>query len=281
MKNDLPVMHTEDKSSSMAMMLSPDRMNSAMSLAKVMSTSTVTVPKHLQGKEGDCMAIILQSMNWGMNPFAVAQKTHLVNGVLGYEAQLVNAVVQSQGFIDGTFQYEFQEVGTAVKCRVGAKVKGQKSVTWGEWLSSADVTTKNSPLWKTNVKQQMAYLQVKNFTRLYFPAAILGVYTDDELETLPASPEKDVTAEGSHEEKTIEVVYLDDATFDSLTEKYSDAVASGKKSVNDFIAWVEGKGSFLTEDQKQTVLSWAPAANAVTDSFLQEMEQTESQQGDK
>ncbi|SPX63869.1 Uncharacterised protein [Leclercia adecarboxylata] len=40
------------------------------------------------------MAIIMQAMQWGMNPYAVAQKTHLVNGVLGYEAQLVNADLQ-------------------------------------------------------------------------------------------------------------------------------------------------------------------------------------------
>jgi hypothetical protein len=41
------------------------------------------------------MAIVMQAMQWGMNPYAVAQKTHLVNGVLGYEAQLVNAVIAS------------------------------------------------------------------------------------------------------------------------------------------------------------------------------------------
>jgi hypothetical protein len=37
----------------------------------------------------------MQAAQWGMNPFAVAQKTHVVNGTLGYEAQLVNAVVSS------------------------------------------------------------------------------------------------------------------------------------------------------------------------------------------
>ena len=44
------------------------------------------------------------------------------------------------------------------------------------------MTTKNSPLWKTNPKQQLGYLQVKNWARLYCPGAILGVYTPDEFE---------------------------------------------------------------------------------------------------
>ncbi|HFY2322270.1 TPA: recombinase RecT, partial [Salmonella enterica subsp. enterica serovar Typhimurium] len=63
--------------------------------ANLMADSQVTVPAHLAGKPADCMAIVMQAMQWGMNPYAVAQKTHLVNGVLGYEAQLVNAVIAS------------------------------------------------------------------------------------------------------------------------------------------------------------------------------------------
>nr|WP_308736935.1 recombinase RecT [Salmonella enterica] len=61
-----------------------------------MADSQVTVPAHLAGKPADCMAIVMQAMQWGMNPYAVAQKTHLVNGVLGYEAQLVNAVIANR-----------------------------------------------------------------------------------------------------------------------------------------------------------------------------------------
>ncbi|KAL8195943.1 UNVERIFIED_CONTAM: hypothetical protein K2H54_000295 [Gekko kuhli] len=48
-----------------------------------------------------------EALQWGMNPFPVAQKTHLVKGVLGYEAQLVNAVVVNSGAIKGRFEYEF------------------------------------------------------------------------------------------------------------------------------------------------------------------------------
>ena len=46
--------------------------------ANLMADSQVTVPAHLAGKPADCMAIVMQAMQWGMNPYAVAQKTHLV-----------------------------------------------------------------------------------------------------------------------------------------------------------------------------------------------------------
>lgn len=164
------------------LVMNHDAMANLMRMAETMATGRCTVPKHLQGSASDCMAVAMQAMQWGMNPFAVAQKTHIVNGTLGYEAQLVNAVVQSTNAIDGSFKYEFRGNNGAIECRVGAVIRGEREITWGEWLNEAKVTTKNSPLWKTNPRQQMGYLQVKNWARLYAPGAILGVYTPDELE---------------------------------------------------------------------------------------------------
>lgn len=42
-----------------------------------------------------------------MNPYAVAQKTFVVNGVLGYEAQLVNAVISTRGPLTGRIEYDW------------------------------------------------------------------------------------------------------------------------------------------------------------------------------
>lgn len=162
--------------------------------ADLMAQSAVTVPKHLAGKPADCMAIVMQAMQWGMNPYAVAQKTHLVNGVLGYEAQLVNAVISSSSAIQGRFHYEYggdwekiagqkdgrDELGLFI--RVGAVLRGEEDITWGEPIYLADITTRNSPLWKTAPKQQIAYLAVKYWARLYCPEVILGVYSPDEVE---------------------------------------------------------------------------------------------------
>ncbi|MGW9066960.1 RecT family recombinase [Achromobacter animicus] len=185
---DLPAANTTTS----GLVLHADNMDSMMRAAELMAAGKATVPKHLQGSPSDCMAVIMQAMQWNMNPFVVAQKTHLVNGQLGYEAQLVNAVVQSSGAITGRFHYEYTGDGNGLACRVGAVIAGETDITWGEWLKVSDVTTKNSPLWKTNPRQQMGYLQVKNWTRAYTPGALLGVYTSDEL--IDAQPrERDIT----------------------------------------------------------------------------------------
>lgn len=165
--------------------------------SKIMSTGGATVPKHLQGNSADCMAVTMQAFQWGMNPFAVAQKTHLVNGTLGYEAQLVNAVIVSSGAIIGKFKYEYignwdeyqktkkthdDEIKLNLGIKVGAILKGDQDITWGEPLYLSNVTIRNSPLWKSAPKQQIAYLAIKYWARLYCPEVILGVYSTDELE---------------------------------------------------------------------------------------------------
>lgn len=156
-----------------------------MRIAELMAAGRTSVPKHLQGNVGDCAAVVTQAFQWGMNPFAVAQKTHVVNGALGYEAQLVNAVVQQSGAIRGHFHYEFRGEGGNLDCRAGAILRGDSQITWGEWLNVNAPKTKNSPLWSVNPRQQLGYLQVKNWARAYAPGAILGVYTPDELDDLP------------------------------------------------------------------------------------------------
>lgn len=184
------IMEVESKTSMkfQEVMLNTKMFEQVERFAAMMASSKATVPNHLKGNTADCMAITMQALRWGMDPFAVASKTHLVNGNLGYESQLVNAVVSSSTAIEGRFHYEFSEPewqddkDPAAWCRVGAKLRGEDQLTWGEKVYPAKQQVKNSPLWKTDPKQQTAYLALKKWARMYTPAVILGVYTNDEAE---------------------------------------------------------------------------------------------------
>jgi hypothetical protein len=175
--------------------LAPKNITEAMDLAGLMSKATVMLPKHFHGKPADCLAIVLQAARWGMDPYIVAGKTHVVSGSLGYEAQLVSAVLSSSNAISSHIKYEYggewkNANDTTAWVRVGAVLNGETDITWGEPLFPATVTTRNSPLWKTAPKQQSSYLALKYWARLYCPAAIMGVYTPDELDQIP---ERDIT----------------------------------------------------------------------------------------
>ena len=238
---------------SVAMMMDSSKLQSLITFADMMAKSTISVPDHLRGKPSDCLAIAMQAAQWGMNPFQVAQKTHIVSGRLGYEAQLVNAIVQASGQIKGGFRYEFDGTGNDLKCRVGAILRGDTDVTWGEWLAFGDVTTKNSPLWKTNPKQQLGYLQCKNWSRLYCPGAILGIYGDDELIDsdipLPGGTRQMGAVDEVQRPQTVaELPLYEAAKFEQNLPAWTKKIVSGEKTAQQLIDWIQSKAR-LSEGQ--------------------------------
>lgn len=187
-------------------------------IGTLMASAKNTIPNHLKGSVGDCIAIVMQSAQWGMNPYSVAQKTHLVKGTLGYEAQLVNAVITSMAPTTGRLKFEWfgpweniigkfktlrgdngsyqapdwssnDEKGLGVK--VWATLKGEDEPRELVLLLS-QAQVRNSTLWASDPKQQLAYLGIKRWSRLYTPDVIMGVYTPDELQET-SRPEVDIT----------------------------------------------------------------------------------------
>lgn len=176
---------------SSAIAMDAGAMESMMRVADLMSSGRATVPKHLQGNSADCLAVIMQSMQWQMNPFAVAQKTHVVSGTLGYEAQLVIAVINSSPLLATRLAYEWSDNWSGVNgksdrspdriVRVWATLRGE-SAPRELTVSMAQAGVRNSPNWEVDPRQQLAYLAAKRWARLHAPDVILGVYTPDELE---------------------------------------------------------------------------------------------------
>lgn len=178
--------------SSTALIFSDESMDRMIRIADMMASGKTTIPKHLQGSQGDCFAVCMQAMQWGMNPFSVAQKTHLVNGTLGYEAQLVIAVLNSSPALATRLNFAWSDnwAGVAGKtdksndrwCDVWATLKGESEprVLRVSMAQVGDV--RNSPNWVADPRQQLAYLTAKRWGRLHAPDVILGVYTPDELQ---------------------------------------------------------------------------------------------------
>ena len=274
-----PLARTEVADSSLgnpsAFLFDSQRMNSLMEFAKLMAQAVVTVPKHLHGKPADCMAITLQAMRWRMDPYVTASKTHVVNGNLGYESQLVVAVLKSSGAVKGRPHYEFRGEGQSLECRAGFIPAGEDAIVWTEWLSISLITTKNSPLWKVNPKQQFGYLQARNWARLYAPDALLGIYTDDELQVVPAKGAIDMgpADEVAPAEKPALPAYPD-ADFAKNLPAWAKVVDSGKKTASDLLAMLSTKATF-SQAQKDQVLALDTPAVDVEDEFVSEMEAAE------
>tara|TARA_R110002074_G_scaffold262994_1_gene435082 strand:+ start:4783 stop:5724 length:942 start_codon:yes stop_codon:yes gene_type:complete len=160
-------------------MFLPTNMGEAMELAKLMASSNF-VPPHLRGKPGDCLAVVMQAGRWAMDPFSVGNKSYFVNDRIAYEAQLVHAVINSAGVLDGKLKPEWEGEGDALKCTVRGKLKGEDEILH-RTVKIKNITTRNSPLWKQDPEQQLAYYATRAWVRLHAPEVLMGVYTPDEL----------------------------------------------------------------------------------------------------
>lgn len=290
-QNDLLAMTT----SSAALILDSASMDSMMRLADFMAKGRATIPEHLRGSPADCAAVVMQAIQWKMNPFAVAQKTHLVNGTLGYEGQLVNAAIQSSNVTRDRFNYEWfgawdkiigktrvvtvpekgkkgdkdykkgyqfhapdydlnDEIGLGV--RIWATLRGESAPRELELLL-VQASVRNSPLWATDPRQQLAYLAVKRWSRLYAPDVILGVYTPDELEQDYREP-FDITPPASSGAAGAQDLLPEcsDEQFKAETPKWRQIILQKKKTPEQLIAQLSTRATF-TEDQKLTIHSWA------------------------
>lgn len=220
------IAHIVDRERSVHLALDAPAMVQMEKLAELMAKSKFSVPEQYQNKPGDCLAVIMQSIQWNMNPFAVAQKTFFVSGKIGYEAQLVSAVITSLAPTKDRLHYEWfgkwekivgkfkdiesktkkdddgnfkkyrvpawniaDEEGLGVKC--WATMKGETEPRVLE-IFMTQARTRNSTLWTDDPKQQIAYLVTKRWARLFCPDVILGVYTPDELQEIV---ERDITPE--------------------------------------------------------------------------------------
>lgn len=209
---DLPVTNVVASSalelSATSMIMDPHHMRALTEFADAMSRSAISVPQHFRGKPADCLAVCMQALTWGMNPFSVAQKTHLTpGGALGYEAQLINAVVINRAPIKARPEFRFLGDWSRILGRVLEKTseKGGKYyvATWdkkdeeglgvvcsvtliGEQepreitVMMSQAYPRFSTQWATDPIQQITYLAVRKWARRYAPDVILGVYDLEE-----------------------------------------------------------------------------------------------------
>ncbi|HBQ8864817.1 TPA: recombinase RecT [Klebsiella pneumoniae] len=221
--------------------------NRLRTLSEVMANSGNFVPEHYRGKPDACMAVVMQAARWGMDPFAVAQKTFIVgnSGVLGYEAQLVNAVINTMAPTKDRIHFEWfgaweNIVGRFVEktssqnkkyIAPGWNLKDEAGVGVRAWatlkgeseprelvlmLSQAQV--RNSTLWASDPRQQLAYLAVKRWARLYCPDVILGVYTADEID--------------EREEKVINPSSVERVTIDEIASSAGTSASAQESTKN-------------------------------------------------
>jgi RecT family len=154
-----------------------------MTFAKGMSTAGHFLQKEFRGNVGACLAITMQAIRWRMEPFQVASKAYVVNDRVGWESQLVHAVINSCAPLQHRVDCQYEGEGQNRSCTIrGMFTNGDIR----EYTSPPLATIKRkSPLWETDPDQQLFYYALRAWARKWVPEVLLGVYTREELTENP------------------------------------------------------------------------------------------------
>jgi len=142
------------------------------------------IPNHLKGKSFDetasnCLLVVNQSMNWGMDPFAVAACTSVVHGRLMFEGKLVAAVIAAKLGLELDYEWTGEEGQDDYGIIIRDPERPDRYVdgTVGKWRTGNE-------LWKKEPRKMLKYRGDREWARMWAPALMLGVYSEDEMEGL-------------------------------------------------------------------------------------------------
>lgn len=89
----------------LAVMMDEGVFSRVSAIAQRMAGARSIVPKHLIDNPSGCFAVVMRSLSWRLDPFAVAQATFDIGGKLGYEGKLCHAILENSGKVVGQIRY--------------------------------------------------------------------------------------------------------------------------------------------------------------------------------
>lgn len=170
----------------LGMYLDPVQFEQGQRAAKLLASSRL-VPDHYKGSIGDCFVALDLSLRLGMGVFMVMQKTYVVHGRIGFEAQLLIAIVNSRGPFTGPIEYERVGAPGADAYGITAYATSRKTgkrheatVTVGD-AKKLGWWDKKDSLWPKMTEQMLHYRSATFLARRYCPEVLMGFNSVDEL----------------------------------------------------------------------------------------------------
>lgn len=159
-----------------------------MDMANMMSTAGFMVKDIYRGNPGACMGLIAICTPYGLNPLQVSWKTYKASksddAPIAFEAQVIVAMINARNVAKGGLRYTYEGEGQNRVCICSGILAGESLPVEVRSPPLGMINPKNSPLWKSDPDQQLAYYTGRSWARRYKPEILLGVYDVDEVETM-------------------------------------------------------------------------------------------------
>jgi hypothetical protein len=176
-----------------SMYFDPAKFDHCQRVATMLSKSNI-VPEHFQNNVANCFIALQMATRMGMEPLAFMQKSFVLKGKPGIEAQIGIAALNNSGLIKGRISYDLSGEGQNRKCTASVvdASTGERfefSITVGQATSVGAAST--NPNWKALPDLMLRYRSATYLIRTHYPDVLMGLYTKDELEDMvDVSPSK-------------------------------------------------------------------------------------------
>lgn len=148
------------------------------------------VPDHFKNDVPSCFIALELAARMKMDPIMLMQRTYVVHGKPGFEAQFVIALINSSGRFRDPLSWEmtgtgpnrkavcftYRHDGRRVECEVTMEIAKAEG-----WIDKKDSK------WKTIPDLMLQYRSASWFGRLHCPEVMMGMATVDELEDVGPS----------------------------------------------------------------------------------------------
>ena len=168
--------------------LDTKRFNQLWKVASGFARSTM-VPEHYRGEPENCFIAVQMAIRLGVDPFMFMQKSYIVHGKPGMEAQLAIALVNSSNIFDDALDYEVDGDDPKkddYRVRVFATRRSSGKVVHGPWIDwqlvrGEEWDKKKGSKWLTMPGLMFMYRAATFFARMHCPERLMGMNTVEEL----------------------------------------------------------------------------------------------------
>lgn len=237
--------------------------------AQKMAQSKNMLPQAFHNDVSACEALIIQAASLGMNPEAIGRHAFKApNGTINFEAKVFQAIAEVGAGVEFEEEYfgDWSKIINSTAQRNKQSLPDEKGVgirLTGTWYKNGEKRTRTldvymaqcmprlSVNWSNDPQLQTYYAAIKKFMRRYLPAAIMGIFDNDDLvRDQPAEREiNPVSEKKSTENVSIEDVFAGDVVNqESQPEPEKDDTSIEDVFTND--APVDGVGLSKFEELK-------------------------------
>ena len=224
--------------------LAPNSMPEALAFSAQMAACGL-IPQHLKESPANCLRLVMQASEWGMNPFSVADCTSVIQGKLMYEGKLTAAVINAKGGLSKRLNYIYKGEGNSMHLTVTGTIKGEDEPRTITLTHALACTINNNGQMQKNPEQQMSYIGARIWGRRHMPELMLGVYGDDEsmgdsnaepkeAPARPSAPKKSKGAAAAIDEmkqadaEVVETEVADDTTSEKIEAEKAEKAKAEK-----------------------------------------------------